>query len=705
VFAPTSRPPQVPFLRRVTRLSTLLFCIGLAGFFISAQEARPSDPLDNWHWRNPVPTGNDLSYIAYGDGTFVAAGYDILTSSDATNWTVRATVVTGQITGLAFGNGRFVAANGNAGVYVSTNTSEWALKKAGEAESSFGCVAFGNGVFVCAGYSNAPGFWRSADGENWIFASVPGQRSLFGITYGSGLFVAVGYGLSITGSEETKILTSTDGVGWVEQNLHVHSLFRSVTWASGRFVAVGAPVATASGMKILIATSANAVDWELQSYPEAFSLYGVSFGNGTYVAVGEPYGAVLRSSDAVNWRAEDPDVLSVLTAITSARGLFVSVGSLGTIRTSVDAIDWTPQDRGIFMDINGINGITCSSNLLVAFGGRYDLFQSTILTSSNGLDWKASSTGGDTVLQHMIYEQQKFVGVGFDGHGEAGILTSTNGRDWTFWLPDDASELYGIAYGNNLFVAVGGDRQINPDLNVTYSYTSSDAENWQEHKLAIPGGMPYDLAYGNGIFVGVGEQDLGIITSRDGVNWDVRHLFGTGPFNGVTYGNGRFVAVSEYGQIYYSFSGMDWLQATNVDLTINDVTYANGIFLAVGSAIWTSSDGIAWVQRSTRSYWLRGATFFNQSFFGAGEFGDILQSDTIPPQQHSVALSLRFGAFPELVLSGASNRAFRIEYKPSLTQGSWQVLSNIYPHTDPFVWQDQRMPLPSSQFYRLLVLP
>lgn len=50
-----------------------------------------ADPLDNWHWRNPLPQGNWLNGITYGNDTFVTVGDSgtILTSPDGIEWTVR----------------------------------------------------------------------------------------------------------------------------------------------------------------------------------------------------------------------------------------------------------------------------------------------------------------------------------------------------------------------------------------------------------------------------------------------------------------------------------------------------------------------------------------------------------------------------------------------------------------------------------------
>ena len=44
--------------------------------------------LDQWQWRNPLPTGNILAGVASGDGIFVTVGDrgTILTSPDGIAW-------------------------------------------------------------------------------------------------------------------------------------------------------------------------------------------------------------------------------------------------------------------------------------------------------------------------------------------------------------------------------------------------------------------------------------------------------------------------------------------------------------------------------------------------------------------------------------------------------------------------------------------
>jgi len=56
------------------------------------------------------------------------------------------------------------------------------------------------------------------------------EKPLRGVTYGNGIFVAVGYDI---------ILTSTDGVTWTKQTSGTSKELRGVTFGNNTFVAVG----------------------------------------------------------------------------------------------------------------------------------------------------------------------------------------------------------------------------------------------------------------------------------------------------------------------------------------------------------------------------------------------------------------------------------------------------------------------------------
>jgi hypothetical protein len=75
-------------------------------------------------------------------------------------------------------------------------------------------------------------------------------------------------------------------------------------------------------------------------------------------------------------------------------------------------------------------------------------------------------------------------------------------------------------------------------------------------------------------------------------------------FKSVTYGNGKFVCVSDNskGGIYYSTDAKTWKAVSEMaGITFSSIIYANGKFVAVrsGSGAYYSEDGLTWVQIST----------------------------------------------------------------------------------------------------------
>ena len=65
--------------------------LGTVLALLALSEIGRADPLDTWIWRNPLPTGNNLSAITYGNGRFVAVGWNgtTLTSAEGINWVER----------------------------------------------------------------------------------------------------------------------------------------------------------------------------------------------------------------------------------------------------------------------------------------------------------------------------------------------------------------------------------------------------------------------------------------------------------------------------------------------------------------------------------------------------------------------------------------------------------------------------------------
>src|SRR5436190_3900085 len=130
------------------------------------------------------------------------------------------------------------------------------------------------------------------------------------------------------------------------------------------------------------------------------------------------------------------------------------------------------------------------------------------------------------------------------------------------------------------------------------SVRADPLDNWTSANVNIaPGGFSLNglnfnaAAFGNGRYVAVGQyasSDAATVqTSEDGTNWTLRHNdFSIFDLFDVTYGNGLFVAVgwdADTGRnIYSSTNGIDWTPHTTAMANVYAVAFGNGTFVAVG---------------------------------------------------------------------------------------------------------------------------
>ena len=221
--------------------------------------------------------------------------------------------------------------------------------------------------------------------------------------------------------------------------------------------------------------------------------------------------------------------------------------------------------------------------------------------------WTYRESKTDNPLLDITYGGGKFVAVGWDGT----IVTSPEGANWTKrYVPMFDRHLNGVAYGNERsFVAVGhgGCLVFSPNNGISW-LPASRTEHW----LSISHGDLWDVTYGNGKFVAVGD-DGNIVTSPDGRDWTgVPSKPTTNHLLAVTYGNGIFVAVGDNGTIVTSSDGVtNWtIRNSGIPVRFWGVAHGNGKFLAVGrqqgvgdhpwsqDTLFTSNDGVSWTPQS-----------------------------------------------------------------------------------------------------------
>jgi hypothetical protein len=618
--------------------------------------AASSDPLDNWHWRNPLPTGNSLAAVAYGGSGFVAVassrgnGPVIASSTDGTNWVGNAFGLSDSLYAVTYGNGLYLAVGfdddaGNAAFLISGDARNWAaITPQADAASFFFGAAFGNGKFVAVG--EAGKVLTSPDALTWTAHTTGTGNDLAAVAFGNGVFAAVdGVG---------EILTSTNGASWQVRYSNTAQSFTAISYGNGKFVAVGGNGA--------IFTSADATSWSAQTSGTSAYLSGISGGNSRFVAVG--YNVILTSTDATNWTMQASD--AALAAAACGDTTFVTVGS--------------------------------SANNTAA-----------ILTSPNGTTWAQRVSGTTTKLGGITYDNALFVAVGDGGT----LLTSPDGWTWTGRTSGTSANLFGVAHSaNGLLVAVGDSGTV---------VTSSDGVHWASQSSGSSVSLK-SLVYGQGLFVALSPAASStILTSADGTNWTVR-LSNTGNndyLNGVASGNGRFVAAGggTYSIIARSYTGLSWTEVIGPWSTrLGSIAFGNGVFVApVGDGVLTTTDGTNWFHQTlgynpglvtydlcfaavatgavglstNGTNWTSHSTGF-QNAAGAlgygggrmvivGDAGSICTSDPINPM-------LGVGPLPQLTLTGVVGLRYEIQVSTNLVD--WAVLTNFTLSANPRGFSD-----------------
>jgi hypothetical protein len=512
-------------------------------------------------------SANNITGIVYAQGIFVAVGDKIETSTDGITWTSRTEQNDhGRLRGIAYGNGKFVAVGDGEANVTSTDGITWVTHVFGSTALADSAVTFGAGKFVVVDLNGA--IKSSTDGVTWT----PGALSrISSITFGAGLFIAVGGG---------SVYTSTDGITWISKNSGISGNLSKVGYGGGVFVALGpegsaistdgvnwvshtATMSVSRGVTYAngifasvgeggsIYTSADGgLTWTNRRLGFENNFRGVVYGNGLFVAVGKSNdNEIAISSDGISWRLVPTMVFGnpQLQSITYGGGVYVAVGENGVVITSEDGQTWFSRSSGT---TNTLYGIAYGGGKFLAVGSS-----GTIVTSPDGIVWTTRSSGATEPLTCVTFGDAGFVAVGGGGTEidqwgldkdpyHAGIiLNSRDGVAWTGAVSGTIPWLGGVTYGNGMYVAVGND---------AFIASSPDGLTWDERGQRIKGWWKHSVTYGNGVFIAGGAYAHEVTISLDGVNWVGRSAGATRGIMDVTYGNGTFIAVSGNGTILQS---------------------------------------------------------------------------------------------------------------------------------------------------------
>ena len=279
----------------------------------------------DWKWANPLPQGNDLTDVAWGNGRYVAVGLygTVLTSDDGLTWSVGDIGVDAWLYAIVWDETRFVAVGGDMTVA-------------------------GNGNLAISG-----------DGVNWTVQEVGTRYAFSDIAWSGSRYVAVGYqnpDPRLGGAVVAVSATSMDGVTWTTQT-HAGYSWDDVAWNGSVFA-----VMERSG---LIHTSDDGVNWVTTDMGlTGTSLSDIGSDGSQFVVVGAAQG-VYTSPDGLAWTLQPGTSLVRGSTITWDDSQFV-VGASAAVYTSQDGVTWTGQTP-VSTDFElGISVIS-----LNAVGGQY----------------------------------------------------------------------------------------------------------------------------------------------------------------------------------------------------------------------------------------------------------------------------------------------------------------------------------------------
>ena len=321
--------------------------------------------------------------------------------------------------------------------------------------SGISAIAYGGGKFVAADYNGKMAY--SANGESWTAVDDSPfhyNNGYFGHSYSYGIY-AIAYGSDgnavnkwVAGGSGGKLAYSSDGETWTAVDDSPFSdnngysgggHIYAIAYSGGKFVAVGYGDNYPSNNQCQIAYSSNGEDWtavEKAKWPFIAGSYdsinAIAYGDGKFVAGGSD-GRMAYSTDGENWTAVANSTFGYdyIEVITYGGDRFVAAvgdGSSVKIAYSTDGVTWTAVSNSPFG---------------VVAGSKYD----------SGYESGAIAYGnGRFVGVATYYYEDKY-----DEYGQVKMAYSSDGASWTTVSSSTFDKWYvsGIAYGGGRFVVVG----------------------------------------------------------------------------------------------------------------------------------------------------------------------------------------------------------------------------------------------------------
>jgi len=517
---------------------------------------------ERWRWSNPLPHGNNVLdmlvtpevAVQVGDaGSLYVQGADERWSPAVTGVTnyLRSVTLMGErfiavgeqgcilwsddgkcfqpaqlssatsdwFEGVTASAQRAVAVGDNGSIYTSTNGVNWSKANSGTTEWLRG-AAFGNGAYVAVGENGK--ILRSTGGNSWNSVTSGTTAHLNRVRYfggsGTGEFIAVGNnGVALTSSNGSAPWTSLNS--GTTNNLYDVAINDTGTLLVGdqevRFRTTGS---TAWTNHTLLPTNGPPA-WVYLSAHGISNRWLVAGRTGLLVE-----GTKTNAAD-YRWQLSPDSSHAWLWDVTVQNGIYVAVGDLATIQTSLDGILWAREVVPVPRTNTVLLGVGGNTNLLLAVGNA-----GNVLISRAGLTNMAITNyvGTNIIVTNSTFE--------------------TLGLVWTSLPSFTTNTLQGIAVADGLFVLSG-------DLGMIY--TSGDVTNWTPHTTPTANFLS-SIAIGSDACVAVGDKGTLMRAGPDAADWTVVGLGITNWLYRVRWIGNQFVVVGQNGTILTSPDATNW---------------------------------------------------------------------------------------------------------------------------------------------------
>ena len=582
----TPVPAPRRHLRQNSIRSGLIFLLlfTFSCFVCHASEVR----TERWRWANPLPHGNNVMdmLVTTDLAVQVGDGGTIYVQRADQRWAPAVSGTTNYLRGVALMGERFITAGENGCILWSDDgvtfqaaqlsplTTDW---HEGVAASSQRAVAVGDNGSI----------YTSTNGLVWAKATSGTTEWLRGVAFGGGVFVAVG--------ENGKIFRSTTGTSWTPivsgTSKHLNRVRYLGGGAAGQFIAVGdggigfsSPTGTAPWTSLTSGTTNNLFDvavndtgtllvgdqqvrfratgsssWSDQittlvtNAPPAWTYLSAS-GNSNSWRVAGRTGFLIEGTrtdgSEYGWQPSPDSSHAWLWDLTVQNGIYVAVGDLATIQTSLDGILWAREVVPVPRTNTVLLGVGGTSNLLLAVGNAGKVLLSRAgsieMTVTNYTDAKAVVTN---------------------------ISVETLGVVWTNLPAFTANTLQGVSITSNLCIVCGDNGKI---------FTSQDGVAWAEHATPTTNFLSA-VAIGSAACVAVGNKGTLLRSGSDGSAWTGVSLGTTNWLYRVRWLDNQFVVVGQNGVIYTSPDAVSWTaRASGTTRWLTDIARVESRWFVTG---------------------------------------------------------------------------------------------------------------------------